>query len=148
MITTNNNSFSFANSRNVCIFVAKLQHLCRMSNPNHKISQSLRHYFRVLWAALCGRDLYNKERMELCARVEKIASELSELKEMYSTALDQWSNVQKLAQDLDSQNEQLTRDLTNSRNDVATFRKLVETLREHIREKGQQLDAYAKQSHT
>lgn len=118
-----------------------------MDNQKHKISHPLRRYFCRLWAALCGRDLYNKEREELSQRLDKATAELGKLKEMYATALDQWSHTQVVARDLDEQNTELTHDLAECRDSLSSCRSLVETLREHLREKDKQLDAYAKGAH-
>ena len=118
-----------------------------MNNPKHKISQSIRYYFLCLWSALCGRDLYNKERVELEQRLDNAVVELSKLKEMYATALNQWSNTQIVARNLDDQNTELEHDLAECRDELSSYRRLVETLREHLREKDKQLDAYAKGAH-
>ncbi len=118
-----------------------------MNNQKHKISQSIKRYFLRLWAALCGRDLYNKEKKELKQRLDKATDELGKLKEMYATALDQWSHTQVVAKDLDEQNTELTHDLAECRDALSSCRSLVETLREHLREKDKQLDAYAKGAH-
>lgn len=75
-----------------------------MSNQKHKIGPAVKRYFLRLWASLCGRDLYNKEREELAQRLDKATAELGKLKEMYATALNQWSNAQVVARDLDEQN--------------------------------------------
>lgn len=118
-----------------------------MSNQKHKIGPAIKHYFLRLWAALCGRDLYNKERIELAQRLDKVSAELDKLKEMYATALNQWSHTQVVARDLDEQNTELTHDLAECRDSLSSCRSLVETLREHLREKDKQLDAYAKGLH-
>ncbi len=118
-----------------------------MDNQKHKIGPAVKRYFLRLWAALCGRDLYNKERAELAQRLDNATVELSKLKEMYATALDQWSNTQVVARDLDEQNTQLTHDLAECRDSLSSCRSLVETLREHLREKDKQIDAYAKGAH-
>ena len=118
-----------------------------MSNQKHKIRSAVKRYFLRLWSALCGRDLYNKERTELAQRLDKVSAELGQLKEMYATALEQWSNTQVVARDLDEQNTELTRDLVKWCGDLSSYRRLVETLREHLREKDKQLDAYAKGKH-
>ena len=118
-----------------------------MSNLKHKISQSIRHYFLCLWAAIRGRDLYNKEKAELEQRLDNAVVELSKLKEMYATALNQWSNTQIVARNLDDQNTELEHDLAECRDELSSYRRLVETLREHLREKDKQLDAYAKGAH-
>lgn len=128
-------------------FVAKLQQICEMSNQKHKIKPAVKRYFLRLWAALCGRDLYNKEKKELEQRLDKATAELGKLKEMYATALDQWSNAQVMARDLDEQNTVLTHDLAEFRDSLSSCRRLVETLREHLREKDKQLDAYVKGAH-
>ena len=118
-----------------------------MSNQKHKIRPAVKRYFLRLWTALCGRDLYNKEREELAQRLDKATAELGKLKEMYATALDQWSHTQVVARDLDEQNTELTRELAECRDSLSSCRRLVETLREHLREKDKQLDAYAKGAH-
>lgn len=118
-----------------------------MSNQKHKIRPAVKRYFLRLWSAICGRDLYNKERAELEQRLDNATVELSKLKEMYAAALDQWSNTQVVARDLDEQNTELTHDLAECRDSLSSCRSLVETLREHLREKDKQLDAYAKGKH-
>lgn len=119
----------------------------KTSNLKYKISHSLRRYFCRLWSALWGRDLYNKERAELEQRLDNTTVELSKLKEMYATALNQWSNTQVVARNLDEQNTELTHDLAECRDSLSSCRSLIETLREHLREKDKQLDAYAKGAH-
>ena len=52
-----------------------------------------------------------------------------------------------MARDLDEQNTELTHDLAECRDALSSCRSLVETLREHLREKDKQLDAYAKGAH-
>lgn len=118
-----------------------------MTNPKHKIRPAVKRYFLRLWAALCGRDLYNKKREELAQRLDKATAELGKLKEMYATALDQWSHTQVVARDLDEQNTELTHELAEYSDSLTSCRSLVETLREHLREKDKQLDAYAKGAH-
>ena len=118
-----------------------------MDNQKHKISQSVKRYFLRLWAAIRGRDLYNKEKAELEQRLDKATAELSKLKEMYATALNQWSNTQVVARSLGEQNTELGHDLAECRDSLSSCRSLVETLREHLREKDKQLDAYAKGAH-
>ena len=119
----------------------------KTSNPKHKISHPLRRYFCRLWSAICGRDLYNKERAELEQRLDNATVELSKLKEMYASALNQWSNTQVVARSLDEQNTELAQDLAECRDELSSYRRLVETLREHLREKDKQLDAYSKGAH-
>ena len=118
-----------------------------MTNPKYKIRPAVKRYFLRLWAALCGRDLYNKEKKELEQRLDKATAELDKLKEMYATALNQWSNTQVVARSLNEQNAELGHDLAECRDSLSSCRSLVETLREHIREKDKQLDAYAKGAH-
>ena len=118
-----------------------------MSNSKHKIRPAVKRYFLRLWAAIWDRDLYNKEKKELELRLDKATAELGKLKEMYATALNQWSHTQVVARDLDEQNTELTHDLAECRDSLSSCRSLVETLREHLREKDKQLDAYAKGAH-
>lgn len=118
-----------------------------MSNQKHKIGPAVKRYFLRLWAAIRGRDLYNKEKAELEQRLDNAVVELDKLKEMYATALDQWSLTQVVAKDLDEQNTELAHDLAECRDSLSSCRSLVETLREHLREKDKQLDAYAKGAH-
>lgn len=118
-----------------------------MNKPKHKIRPAVKRYFLRLWAALCGRDLYNKEREELAQRLDKATAELGKLKEMHATALIQWSDTEIVARSLNEQNTELAHDLSECRDSLSSCRSLVETLREHLREKDKQLDAYAKGAH-
>lgn len=115
-----------------------------MSNPNHKIRPAVKRYFLRLWAALCGRDLYNKERKELELRLNVATACQNELKEMYAASLDNWKAAKDSVWDLKHRNTELTQELDKCRNSLSSCRRLVETLREHLREKDKQLNAYAK----
>ena len=118
-----------------------------MSNQKHKIGPAVKRYFLRLWAALWDRDLYYKEKKELEQRLNVATACQNELKEMYAASLDNWKAAKDSVWDLKHRNSALTNELSKCLEELSACRRLVETLREHPREKDKQLDAYAKGAH-
>lgn len=108
-----------------------------MGNTTYVFLHRVKVYFRVLWIALRGRDAYREERDALSRRLDAAEANVRKLQDMYASALDKWQHDQQLLkqeQDLIKQMED--RDTEK----VATYQKLVETLRSTINDKERKID--------
>lgn len=92
----------------------------------------MRHYFRNLITALCGSNPYQMELDDIREKYGKTAERVGYLEDMYYKSLEKWDESCK-------QNEEAGRQL-------ASFQKLVETLRGHIKEKDELLDQLKKEA--
>lgn len=94
-------------------------------------------YFHRLGLAIIGKDYINNAYVALNERVEKSESDMKQLKELYSVALDKWSVDKVVITELIDTRVRLGEEVNN-------YKQLVETLRGTIRDKQALIDAYAK----
>lgn len=105
----------------------------KTTHQTNDIILRIRRYFRCLWMALIGRNLYIEDSKELCKKI----GEFEKLKENYCVALDRWEEACRNVSELSQSNAHLTAKVNG-------FRNLVENLRERIRDKERIIDEYEK----
>lgn len=108
-----------------------------MGNTTYVFLHRVKVYLYCLWMAITGRDAFREERKELNGRIDAAEANVRKLQDMYASALDKWQQDQQLLkqeQDLIKQMED--RDTEK----VATYQKLVETLRSTINDKERKID--------
>lgn len=132
---------TFVSSRNRCTFVAKIQLFCEltnMSDQKHRILTRIGRYFHRLGLAIIGKDyIYSNVYVALSDRVQKAEEDVKQLKEMYNTVLNQWSESDKLTKKLFETGSTLNEE-------VNSYKALVEQLRSTIRDKQAIIDSYQK----
>lgn len=94
-------------------------------------------YFYCLWMALTGRDAFREERNELNSRIVAAEESVKKIQNIYASALEQWQHDQKLLK----QEQDLVKQMEDHDTEkVATYQKLVETLRGTINDKERKID--------
>ena len=96
----------------------KLQRKAEIIYTESPTINSVNRYFRNLWLALLGNNPYQMEMIEAMGHLEMASKSLRDTQDMCHETMDRWGESQK----------QLTQ-----------MQQLVETLRDHLREKDEQL---------
>lgn len=116
----------FVDSRNSCTFVTKLQQFLEfttMAERKIQIVLSIRCYFRNLWSALLGRNLFKEELERLRVEHKKNVEDVLALKEQYCNCVDKMDADGKL---------------------IISLQTLVENLRENLTDKNKLIDLVKK----
>lgn len=96
-----------------------------MVSQIHDFLLRVKRYFLCLGAALIGRDPYEREREELKARIDQTIADLKHLRLLCNSAFERWNDASGMVVSL--------------KKEVASYQKLIETLRGTIRDKEKEL---------
>lgn len=95
-----------------------------MSDNNENLTSRIGCYLRNLWLALLGNNPYQMELEEAKVYLEKAAENLSTTQDMCYDTMERWNESQK---------------------EIDNLQKLVETLRDHLREKDELMEQLARE---
>ena len=104
-----------------------------MSERTGKFAQCIARYLRNVMLALLGRDPYRMELDDLYDRYEKAAGNVRDLQDQYCSALEKWDECQKMLEESDKALKAAA--ATASCRQLAGMQRLVENLRQRVREK-------------
>lgn len=103
-----------------------------MSISTDKLLPKIKRYFRCLWAALRGRCLSLAEGRELKAGIVEAKENLVQMQKLYYTLAEKWSGEK----DKVKQQEQT---IAKLQADIIGYQKMIETLRNSVRDKDHDL---------
>ena len=97
----------------------KLQRKTEINYIEDPTTNRVKRYFKNLLLAMLGKNPYHMEMGEARDHLEKAAENLKTMQDMYNATMERWGESQK---------------------QLAQMQQLVETLRDHLREKDEQVE--------
>lgn len=114
--------------KNYVILQQRYNFCVRMSTATNDFLLRVKRYLHNLWDALRGREPYRKERDAMEQRLNDMSDNVEKLQGLYNSALEQWQQAQEREKAM----------VEHDAEKVATYQKLIETLRGTIADKERQ----------
>lgn len=109
-----------------------------MNENKEKISQRIGRYLLTLWRALIGKNPFRMELAEAKEQLKKATENVQSLQDQLFAALDHWEGCQAELYEANKALEAATE--TAACKQLKSMQRLVENLRERIKEKDAQLE--------